>query len=391
MKNIGIVEIGYHPYPLSELCKISNIGSTNVTVFTTKELFRILNQRYNLTKEKYDFILKEKDEGNIKFLKRVERICNEKIDVLIIETVKVPVTENYPFLFFNPQCKTLVTVHNANSWFDLRNFQLSTGRKGIKGKIFTANYDLGIMIKKILLPRYEGILTLYPPQKDYIRRTTNYGKEIFTLMYAVFKDVPPFQNEDNTIHFVVPGNICKRKKGTQRILRVFEELFAKYNKEIELLLLGINEEEKYGHSIMKECKLMRKKGYSIRYVVRHLSRPAYYKKYIKNDIVLFPFKIGPEKELYGDVYGTTKASATLFDCIRFAKPFVTSQSFKVIEELETSSLTYKNEKELKVILESLINNREKLQELKVQALKNAKKFSLKKQKARFKKIIEDFL
>ena len=75
---IGIFEIRRHIpilYTFSKICKTNN---TNVTIFTTKELFsRLKSYMGEKDRKNYDIILKRDTENIFSFMKRVETICNK--------------------------------------------------------------------------------------------------------------------------------------------------------------------------------------------------------------------------------------------------------------------------------------------------------------------------
>ena len=80
---IGILEIRRHIPVLYTFMKICKTSNTNVTIFTTKELLKRLDA-YDIKRENFNFILKENNESYHSYLKRIERICNDKIDLLFV-------------------------------------------------------------------------------------------------------------------------------------------------------------------------------------------------------------------------------------------------------------------------------------------------------------------
>ena len=102
---IGIFEIRRHIpilYTFSKICKTNN---TNVTIFTTKELFsRLKSYMGEKDRKNYDIILKRDTENIRSFMKRIETICNKKIDVLFINTIHETLLDLIYYLKFNPKC-----------------------------------------------------------------------------------------------------------------------------------------------------------------------------------------------------------------------------------------------------------------------------------------------
>jgi hypothetical protein len=144
---IGIFEIRRHIpilYTFSRICKTS---STNVTIFTTKELYlRLETYLTEKDKKNYDIILKEDNETFRSFIKRVETICNKKIDVLFINTIHETLLDLICYLGFNPKSKTILLIHHVNAWLKPRLIF------GIKHPIRTADTNLASMLIHYRLP-----------------------------------------------------------------------------------------------------------------------------------------------------------------------------------------------------------------------------------------------
>ena len=81
LKQIGILEIHYHVKFLHTMIKICKTKKTNLTVFTTKEIFSRL-KIYLDDMSQYTFVIKEETESLSAFINRVEKICNDRIDLL---------------------------------------------------------------------------------------------------------------------------------------------------------------------------------------------------------------------------------------------------------------------------------------------------------------------
>ena len=166
---IGILEIRRHIpilYSFSKICKINN---TNVTIFTTKELFNRLVTYLDNWKD-YNIILKNDRETIHSFIKRVESICNKnKIDLLFINTIHETLLDLINYIKFNPISKIIFIVHHVNAWlkpklvFD------------IKHPLITTDTNISsALIYKYIFPKFDAINVIYNPLKDYINSSTNY-------------------------------------------------------------------------------------------------------------------------------------------------------------------------------------------------------------------------
>ena len=102
MAKIGLIEIKSRNHELSGLCKISNTKKNKVTVFTTDALIQQVEEELGGRIEDYEWILNKQNESVFAYLKRIERICTDRIDTIIINTFR-----SWEFMFFKPKCKIL--------------------------------------------------------------------------------------------------------------------------------------------------------------------------------------------------------------------------------------------------------------------------------------------
>lgn len=371
MKNIGILEVHCHVKFLHTIMKICKTKDTNVTVFTTKDLFSRL-EKYLENKEDYDIVLKEDNKGINSFLKRVEKICNEKIDLLLINTLQLSVFYLPRFIGFHPRSKTIMTVHTANAW--LKPKPVFNPRKLIR--IIDTNLS-SFIASKFILPRFDAINVIYPPIKNYILEETSYNKKIFTLPFNFFDETRKVDKKENKkIQFVVPGQIEEHRREYEVVIDAFEKLFNNFNEKFDLYLLGYPVGS-YGKQILKRCKRMKKKGYNVFTFDTFVPEEKYDEIISNSDFIISPIRIKTRGmgEIQ-EIYGVTKGSAVVFEAIQYAKPLVVPHKFNVIKELKSSTLKYTDSKNLEKMLTEFIKNRKKVIDLEKSALKNSKCFAL---------------
>ncbi|KYK22470.1 hypothetical protein AYK24_02015 [Thermoplasmatales archaeon SG8-52-4] len=370
MKNIGILEVHCHVKFLHTMIRICKIKDTNITIFTTKDLLSRL-EKYMDINENYNIVLKRNKEGLNSFLKRVEKICNEKIDLLFVNTIQVTNYYLPRFLSFNPKCKTIMTVHIANAWFKQK-FVFN-----LKKPIISLDTNISsIIVKFLILPKFDAINVIYPPIKDYILNETNYKKEIFTLPFNFYENNLKADKTNKRIKFVVPGQIEEHRREYKFVLDAFEHLLKDFNEDIDLYLLGYPVGN-YGKSILKRCEDLKNKGYNIFTFNSFIPEEQYNEIISDSDFIIAPIKI--KSRGWGEIqeiYGLTKASAVVFEAIQYAKPLVVPNEFKIIKELENSTIKYIDSKDLENKLKEYIVNKNSIQDLKKVALKSSKYYSL---------------
>lgn len=370
MKNIGILEFHFHIKYLHTTMKICKTKNTNVTVFTTKRILRRI-EIYLDDKSKYNFVLKKDNESINSFLKRVKKICNEKIDLLFINTIQTSCIDIPRYFNFNPKSKMILTVHMVNHWMKAR---FSTNLRN-PFRCIDANASM-FFIRKIILPKFNAISVIYSPLKDFIKTNTNYEKPVFVLPFNFYDENKKniSTKKDDKIRFILPGLIEEYRRDYQTTFEIFEKLFKKYNKKIELCILG-RPIGASGERILNKCNELKKKGCGIVFYNGFVPEEEYNKKLEESDIIFSPLHTVTKRETgIDEIYGTTEGSALPFEAIQYTKPLIVPDEFKVINELKSSTLTYKNREELEKILVEIIENKDKLKELKQNAEKNSKQY-----------------
>jgi hypothetical protein len=382
LKNIGILETHCHVTFLHTMVKICKTKDTNVTVFVTKDIYSRL-ENYLENKENYEFVIKKENESLHSFLKRIEKICNEKIDLLFINTFQQTVFFLPRYFGFNPKCKTIMTMHTVNAWLKPKPVF------NIKKIVSTLDTNLSAFISnKFLLKKFDALNVIYPPIKDYILGETTYNKKVFTLPFGLFNENNIVaKKESKKIQFVVPGQVEEHRRDYDIILDAFEKLFTKYNKEIELILLGYPVAS-YGSRIIKRCKKLKEKGYNIQYFESFVPEETYEDVMKKIDFILLPIRIKTKgMGIITEYYGITKGSAGVFEGIQYGKPMVVPKNFNMVKELNSSTLKFNDSKDLENILANVIQEKDKLEKTKKDAIKNSKEFSVETQQDYFVKEI----
>lgn len=389
MYKIGLIEIKCGNHELSGLCKISNTKNCKITVFTTTSLFPRVKEELGNKVSEYELILKKDNEDNLSFLKRIEKICSNRIDLVIVNTVR-----DWQFIFFKPNSKKLAWLRNLNYWFkDTKSLRVYFSKmkeiKNITNIDLVSNAITGPIIRNLILSNYDGVIVEYPSFKQYIHDHFNYRSKIYFLPNRPFENIT-LPQIGNKIRFIVAGMIQERRRDYDLILKVFEYLFSHYNKFIELYILGKPIGE-YSSKIISYSEQLKKQGYNIFYSIEYVPPKIMDEAFKKSDIILSPTRVKYRSRCVEEIYSITKATGNFPDSIKFAKPCIVPETYNVADELKTSYITYKDEKELQRLIEALIHDRKRLEDLKKEALNNSKKFSLEKMHIKFDEMVEELL
>jgi glycosyltransferase involved in cell wall biosynthesis len=385
--NIGILETYGHIPLLHTFCKICNTKNTNITIFTTKELYNDL-KTYIKKPEEYSFIVKKQNENYKTFLKRIEKICNQKIDLLFINTIKEFPNDLMTYISFKPKTKTIFTMHHVNTWLNPKFiFNMKKIRRTIKTNICS------LLIPSFVLSKFNAINVIYPPLKEYIEKNLYYPNQVFKLPFSVYENngTKNKKKHDNKIRIVSPGIIKEHLKDYSHVIQAFEQIFQKHKSKIKLYILGDPADE-YGKKVYNEFNKMKQKGYDIENFRGYVPEETFDKILTESDLLLVPLKLKTRSNTeIEETYGLTVGSGVIFNAIQYAKPIIVPEEFNMINELKSSTKKYKNEKELEKQITYLIINPDELKKMKIEALNNAEKFSLKNQQDYFEKNILTWL
>lgn len=371
---IGLLEIRRHISDLYAFCRYFKTKNTKLTLFTTKTLLSQLMMYFDVRKN-CEVVLKKENENVFSFLKRVENICNEKIDLLFVTTIHEVFSDLICYINFNPKSKMILNVHHANAWLKPKLvFKIKHPIKSIDTNLSSA------LINKFIFPKFDAISVTYRPMRNYILNTTNYNKEIFVLPTTfyeseIYKKISYKQKENIKLRIVMPGLVQEHRKDYSVVLPVFKNLFKQYNDQLALDVPGMPV-GRYGKRIYKTLKQLKNWGYNVSIFKDVVPDDLFDEILLKSDIILAPIRIDSRGDSeIEEKYGLTVNSGNVYDAIRFAKPIIVPSEFNMIEELKSSTLTYNNSKELEEIIAELISSPEKIVKLKKEALISAKKFS----------------
>jgi len=235
-----------------------------------------------------------------------------------------------------------------------------------------------ILIRLILLRKYDAINVIYPPIKDFIKNETSYKKEVYTIPFNFYDKTKKTTSskKDTKIKFVIPGLIETYRRNYDFALDVFEKLFKKYNKKIALSVIG-KPVGAGGNRIIQRCEKLKKKGYNISFSKGFVPEEEYNKISTESDMIFSPLNVRTKRDTgVEEIYGKTEGSALPFEAIQYCKPLIVPDEFNVIKEMKSSTIQYGSANDLEKKIIEIMQDTAKLQSLKKEALKNSEHFSL---------------
>lgn len=389
MARIGLLEIRAGNHFLSGLCKISDANRNRVTVFTTTALFSRVKEELGDKIDNYEWILKKENESTYSYLKRIEKICTDRIDLVIINTLR-----NWELIFFKPKCKMLAFTYDLNYWFrDTKSLSIYVKKlmniKNILIRNPMANPVIGPVLRRIVLGHLDGVIVEYPPFKHEVNKNLNYSGKVYFFPKMPFEGIAT-RSKGTKIRFVVPGMIQEIRRDYRLLVRVFGRLFPKYGDLIGLDLIGAPIGD-YGQSIISHCESFSRKGYDVFCPKEYVPPRVVEEKLTNADVIISPMQVTYRSGCVEETYTITKGTALFSEVAKYAKPCIVPHTFNVTDEVKTTFLTYEDENELERLLAPLISDKNKLKKLQEEALKNSEKFSLGKLHEAFDNMVEELL
>lgn len=323
IKHIAIVEPHYHTSYLHASVRIAESCNLETTVYTTKDVWNESQEFFN-GQPKAEVLLFD----DIASLLRKVVSESDKFDVVVFNTIQILEWQNLLKIAFGTwKCPFVVTLHNPVYWFEHKGYPL-----------YRIRAKLRLICRNLILEKSAGLIFLGERMLNYAR-SRGYEKPLCLLPYGIFeKSVDDLSESTEPVTFGVLGTI-NQNRDYDMLLRVFENVLAEPGKKLSLSLLGAPFRD-HGKRIISECDHLREKGLKVKYwEVDYVTEQA-----IQNEMAEVDFVILLLSDLvFAD---GLKVSGTLFDAVRFKKPFLVPDFYQFPTGAEESALKYGSEKEL---------------------------------------------
>ena len=359
---IGIIETKSHYIYLYSLCRIFNTEENELYLFVNKSLNKQMEKMLKEDYHKFNWIVKKEGKANFEFFKRIKRNMKRKIDLLFLNTIQHNYF-SYIYLLSGLNCQKILTIHNINNWFD-------------PDYNFSPKDLARILTRNIIFKLIDNINVYGENLRNYIIENFNYQNKVFTIPFTIYekKEIKRLK-EDEVISFVVPGRVRKKRRDYKLVLRAFKKLFNKYGEKISLILLGQPYGE-YGKEVLKKCNQLEKEGYNITYYTKYISENEFEKKLLTSNIILAPTNRTIYYANTKEVYGKSKETGATFMMARYSKPGIIPSNINPPMELADSILQYRDEKELRMIIKKVIENKSFREKVSKKAQVNSKQLSV---------------
>lgn len=411
--SIGLLELTWHPQNLRELCRIVDVQSNDVTVFTSKEIYERWLSEARIDSSSYDWILQGEDETLRSYFERIKAICTEAIDFLMVLTPFGSGIVTSHFVEFDPDCVTVCWLYNSQACIesthsateardDLREVTPRLRRALVEEDPDTAERSLKphrYYMRPYILEHYDGFVVEYPPIRNHLEDNWEWTKPVYCFSPYVYhsSDTDDVDRESDTgiVEITVSGRVVENVRDYDAILDVFEEVFSEHGDEVALSVLGRPVGD-YGDRIMERCRALEADEYQVTYYPNTDWVPAdeFDRVLERSDVLLNPIYLTEEttrEPAPDEVRGTTKGTGVLFDALKYGKPLILPEGFTIAPMIEGSTVTYDTPEELRRTIEQLSADRKALDTLNAAAEENASAYTTDKQRKRFNALIRDVI
>ena len=367
---IGVMELYADAENIYNEASLAKYCNASVTIYTTSFLHDRVLPFFKNDLDDYNWIIQQKEETLLSFLKRIEKHCNNEIDLLLMNSFDLLPHHQALYYLFRPKCKV---VHVAGriekffgEWHPIRYLP-------IKRFILSILFNIGQFIANRIFSKFDGIWVENYDAYNYAI-SAGYKKKIACLPFQFYSGAVQHHEYSDKLRFITIGVINDYCRDYHGLLDAFEKLFDSGRKDITLTLLGAPFNRK-GFQIIDRCRKLIEKGLDIIFYTEYVPEEVMNKKIASADIIINPNNVS--------MYGTGTFGA-IVKAIQFAKPGIYPINSLHHEELISSSLIYNKIEELPGIIESLLSDPETIKMLSANALVNSEKFSLKTVANKFK-------
>ncbi len=377
--NVGLIEIMPHGHYtlVDSITRISLSNASNsVLIFINEKGSENVSALQKDFGERLIVKTKKENEDVASFL---NQIANEKLDIAYIVTLEKYFTEfnktkfTYPLYF---------VVHNVESWFSLslknsiNNFFEGVSKGRNIAYLLKSNFIYPLQkkkfIKKLIASNSTFVLLNDFLRDEVLKR--NISKKVISLPFSVH--YPKLQEQQiikSKIRITIPGIVDNTRRDYASVLRILDEEKELFKNFYELELLGPLKKTESNVDIFKKVAHLNQQGLTVlSYPEKYIPLEEYDNKLAQADLILGNLNVVVNKY---STYGKTKESGTAFAMIRVAKAGLLPSAYQVIDELKSSTVSFKSYDHLKEILIDFTKNKEKLKALNEEAKKNALQFT----------------
>lgn len=412
--SVGVLELDAHGYLIPPICKLAS-RADRVTVFTTAEIYRDVGPAISgSTADSTEWVLKYAAETFGSYLDRVEAICSNEIDVLLVLTPRGTVVESAYFVDFAPDCATLPILHVTN--FHASSRKLLPDR--LAYPLFRTVRTLPVLqalrllgvdiidswrLLSIVLPytrtHWDGVIVFYPPVAEHVAESSTLDMPVHSLFPVVHErcdreSAEREAHDSSRLRVTIPGRVTNVHRAYDLVFDCLEAMGTSGKEDVELTLLGPPIGAS-GRRLIERCRTYNRRGYDVQYFPddQWIASSVYESTLRRSDVLLAPVRL--RHEFSGtnvtEFRGVTMTTGNIHDAIHYGIPLVLPHTFPVDPIISDLVTTYSDEESLANLLTEFLNDSTVLVEQRSDAEACASQFGLENQQRRFESIVSHFV
>jgi glycosyltransferase involved in cell wall biosynthesis len=373
---IGIFETDHFEgaYPI---IRLFDNGQNEITIFTYEEPYRQFQFLFGEQINRYQWIVKEKEETRYHFMHRLYRETRARqIDLLYMNTI----SNNHLFYAWLirrlGKTRIITTLHDINSYFHFK-------------PAFNLRRWIRYIGKRWFIRSVQEFNVVSDTMVDHLKSKLPAHKKVYSLPGAVYEmAAPPVCPLSGTIQIVVPGTV----DGRRRHYEIVFELLDACNKQaipVAVILLGGFYGE-YGQMILEKCRQYTRQHSNLQYYETKLvDQPEFDRVMNEAHLVFTPTVI--HTILFDGIvetYGQSISSGNLFDIIKHAKPFIAPAVLTIPDRLKSSCVPYHNVDDIIALLKKILQDRDYYDQLTKNAEQNSLQYTIEKVRERNRAVFE---
>ena len=251
--------------------------------------------------------------------------------------------------------KTLLIVHDGNYWLDYhKNVQFDSViniLRYIKSIVHRGFYHRKKIISKVDYVAFYASFPYSVTPEYFIKRGLLDKSKILPLLPFTY----PFpeirmdeeKSENDAITIVVPGSIRNNIREYSPVIKAVRRITSSpmFDSTIVLVLLG-KPIRKYGKQIQIKFKELEDEKLKVVTFPDVVKKKEYDEWFSKSDFIILPFIKNIRCGACREIGGITKTAGTINDMIRFQKPALIAEGYKLGKDLNPLVKTYTDENDL---------------------------------------------
>lgn len=349
---IALLEFNKHWDSADGFSRIFGGSDHQLTIYCDQYIYTCLTPYPH--NEKVTFVIIEEGETIDAFLYKNHARLQE-VDMIFINTIHV---NPKSFLSLPFEKLTVLRVHNAFKQFaPLRHIRIPLGLYYIRK---AALY----VLKEIILNRFlhytsevntrvSRFTFLSDSITEYVihQKLVSPDRVMFSVPLLPYAPVTADKPKDKIIIACV-GATDQRKKDYGPLVEAFTKLFkntAAFPLPVELYLLG-NSSGEYGQQITTQLDALQSPGFKCFHYTKEVPVDLFDTILYQSHFVLSPLRVKNITQVYEEIYGKTKYTASIGTIIKYAHIGIFPSSFQYDAAFEPHLLKYEDAEELAEVL-----------------------------------------